>query len=397
MTDQDTDDTSDNASDGAAPGADVATSRDAETGKRKAAEPAPAKRGWVRRHWVISAFLALAIVIGTAAGAYAYMLNRNFANIDRVMISGGKDGLIEEERPDPVESEALNILLLGADAESENNNNSSSIAEDMAQPQWPVGSHRSDTVIVMHISADRQNVYLASIPRDSYVPIYDQRGDPRGTDKINSAFSYYGPAGAVSTVEHLTNLRMDHLAIMDWNGLKDLSTAVGGVRLYIPETFYDESQQITWEKGWQDLEGEEALAYVRTRYGLENGDFDRIKRQQNFIRALMKQFLSTGTMNNPLKLNSSLGALTKNLTIDDDWTDGDIRGLALAMRGISADDVQFLTVPTAGYGYDDNGQSIVKIDNLKSKQLFNLMKTDNVQKYIEQNPKETLDGDKTVS
>jgi len=154
---------------------------------------------------------------------------------------------------------------------------------------------------------------------------------------------------------------------------------------------------ITWEKGWQDLEGEEALAYVRTRYGLENGDFDRIKRQQNFIRALMKQFLSNGTMNNPLKLNSSLGALTKNLTIDDDWTDGDIRGLALAMRGISADDVQFLTVPTAGYGYDDNGQSIVKIDNLKSKQLFNLMKTDNVQKYIEQNPKETLDGDKTVS
>jgi len=67
------------------------------------------------------------------------------------------------------------------------------------------------------------------------------------------------------------------------------------------------------------------------------------------------------------------------------------------MRGISADDVQFLTVPTAGYGYDYNGQSIVNIDDLKSKQLFNLMKKDNVQKYIEQNPKETLDGDKTVS
>jgi len=373
MTDQDTDDTSDNASDGAAPGADVATSRYAESGKRKAAKPAPAKRGWVRRHWVISAFLALVIVIGTAAGAYAYMLNRNFANIDRVMISGGKDGLIEEERPDPVEGEALNILLLGADAESENNNNSSSIAEDMAQPQWPVGAHRSDTVIVMHISADRQNVYLASIPRDSYVDIPGYR-----RDKINAAYpatkalkaenmvehgvtdrrqielesATEGRATLVKTVERLTGVKVDHFAEVNLLGFSNLTKAVGGVDVCLNAPVNEPFSGANFPAGRQSISGGAALAFVRQRHGLPEGDLSRIRRQQVFMAAVARKILTAGTLANPAKLQELVDVAKQSVVIDSEW---DVFSFAQQISSLAVGAIEFVTIPTAGSENNSRG------------------------------------------
>lgn len=350
----------------------------AGAGKRRAVKP----RSWPSRHKILSIVLACSIVLLVGCGGYLVVLNGKFGNIARVGVT-----LDDEDRPDPAPGEALNILLLGADAKSSDNQNSSSIKQNLAKPEWPSGSHRSDTIIIMHISADRQHVYLVSLPRDLYVDIYDEDGDDKGKDKLNSAFSYYGPSGAIATVEHLTELRMDHLAIVDWNGFKDLSKAVGGVRVHIPKTVRDDSQNITWEKGWHNLEGAKALAYVRTRHGLENGDLGRIQRQQNFIRTLMKKLLSNGTMNNPLKLNSALEALTSNMTVDDKFSNGDIRGLALAMREIDADDVNFLTAPTSGYGTADNGSSILKYDSTAGEDLFTSLRNDSsVQQYVKKHP-----------
>ena len=108
--------------------------------------------------------------------------------------------------------------------------------------------------MIAHIPADRKSVQLVSIPRDTWVPIKDYPYTG-GYGKINAAFAYGGPKTAIDTVEKLTDIPIDHLAIIDWRGFKDLSTALGGVRVYIPETFYDDSQKITWEKGWHDLRG----------------------------------------------------------------------------------------------------------------------------------------------
>ena len=106
--------------------------------------------------------------------------------------------------------------------------------------------------MIAHIPADRKSVQLVSIPRDTWVPIKDYPYSG-GYGKINAAFAFGGPETAIDTVEKLTNIPIDHLAIIDWRGFKDLSTALGGVRVYIPETFYDDSQNITWEKGWHTL------------------------------------------------------------------------------------------------------------------------------------------------
>ena len=151
-----------------------------------------------------------------------------------------------------------------------------------------------------------ENVYLVSVPRDSFIMIHDENGEPTNKEKANAAFSAYGPTGAVATIEALSGLRMKHLAIIDWEGFKDLSTAVGGVPVFIPEKFTDPKQKTTWEQGEQNLKGDRALKYVRTRYGLPGGDFDRIARQQNFLRALMKKILAGGTMKNPVRLTNTL-------------------------------------------------------------------------------------------
>jgi LCP family protein required for cell wall assembly len=170
--------------------------------------------------------------------------------------------------------------------------------------------------MMVHIAADRRHVYLVSIPRDTYTVIHDNTGSPQQRSKINDAFAEYGPNGTIATVEQLTDVRMKHLALINFNGFKDITRAVGGVEVYIPRAFYDPSQKVYWKAGKQNLEGDLALKYVRTRYGLARSDFDRIARQQNFMRALMKKLLDKGTTRNPVRLTRTLGALTENIVVE---------------------------------------------------------------------------------
>jgi len=365
-----------------APGSDGSQYRHA--GKRRAGG-APFHR---RHRRLLVVLLSVVMVIGVAGTSYAYMLNAKFRNIDKVSTTS----INEAERPDPDKGDALNILLLGSDKgkKVEGKAASTTLEEDAAAAQWPDGKYRSDTLMVVHISADRQHIYLVSIPRDTFTMLYDSTGSPTHREKINGAFSYYGPNGAISTVENLTDLRMRHIAIIDWEGFKDLSTAVGGVTVNIPNTFYDPKQDITWKAGKQELQGAEALAYVRTRYGLLRGDFDRIARQQNFLRALMKKVLARGTMTNPVRLNNTLEAITRNLTVDEEWEPGDMRGLALSLRGTSADDVTFLTMPVAGTSTDPTYGSVVDIDEAKAAELFAALRDDDVESYLEKYPDDVL-------
>lgn len=340
-----------------------------------------------RRSLAIVLSLALLIVGGGAA--YAYMLNNKLSDITKI----GAPEVDDSNRPDPDEGKAINILMLGSDAgkgAGGGNSGGASIKDALAQPEWPAGDFRSDANIIMHVSADRKDVYLISIPRDSLVDLYDSTGEFRYTGKVNAAFSYYGPNGARSTIEQLSGLRMSHMAIIDWIGFRDLSTALGGVEVCIPETFYDSGQDIQWEAGCQKLEGKRALAYVRTRKGLTEGDFGRIDRQQNFLRSTMEGLLSKGTFTNPVRLNNVLSAVTENLAVDADWNGADIRSFALSLRGITGDDVKFMTMPIAGYGQDVDNGSFLNVDEPKADELWAAIEEDDVQGYLDKYPDESL-------
>ena len=199
----------------------------------------------------------------------------------------------------------------------------------------------------------------------------------------------------MDTVQKLTGMNINHVAIIDWHGFKDLTTALGGVRVYIPHTFYDDSQKIEWKQGWHTFEGQEALAYVRTRHGLTNGDFDRIARQQNFMRATMGKLLSS--THNVITMTKVVKTITQYLTIDSSWSNDQIKSLALSLMGIRSGDVTFLTAPLGSYGTSTDGQSYVNLAEPQSHKLFKMVNNDKVSKYLSLYPSADLSGDKHVN
>jgi LCP family protein required for cell wall assembly len=232
--------------------------------------------------------------------------------------------------------------------------------------------------MLVHIPADRTQAYLISIPRDSLVTIPGE-----GRQKVNAAFSFGGPDLAVRTIEKLTGVFIDHIAMIDWAGFKDLTRAIGGVQVTVAETFTDTRNNRTWEEGTYTLEGRKALQYVRTRYGLEQGDFDRIKRQQNFLRAVMQKTVSTGTLANPIKLSNLMGAITKATTVDSGWTAGDMRALVLNLRDLGPSDVQYLTAPVAGTKDVAGVGDVVVLKKKESNALWKSVRDDDVQAYLD--------------
>jgi len=353
---------------------------------------------WRHGHRRWAALLAAGAVLTTASvGFYAWNLNAKLGNIPRA-----NDSVLDVgERPDPPAepTEALNILLMGADNPTQLVEKPT-IAELLAEDGWTPGFYRSDTVIVVHIPADRSGAYLVSVPRDSYVRIYDAQGRPQGKNKINEAFAAYGPFGTWRTVENLTGFRLDHMGIIDYAGFRDLTTAIDGVDVYIPKDVYDSKLDQQWTEGTVHLEDQLALNYVRMRYGLLNGDFDRVARQQNFLRAVMRKVLADGTVGNPLKFTDTVESITRNLTIDEGWSNGELRSLALSMRGLQGKQgekkVRFVTLPFDRYDTID-GLSVNIIDVERSRELWRAVRDDRLSAYLEDNPEDELAEPRQVS
>jgi LCP family protein required for cell wall assembly len=324
--------------------------------------------GWFSRHKAATVLVVLVLLLLGGVVGWAGYLNAQIAHVPRidVGIKPPSDG----EGGSGSAGHGMNILLAGTDTRSPGQ------LADLVNGGWEPGAMRSDTIMVLHLTADRKHAYLISIPRDTWtdVPGY-------GKAKINAAFSYGGPSLYVQTVQDFTGLRIDHLAVVDWTGFKNLSTAVGGVDVTVPQTVTDPTSGITWQKGTVHLEGQRALDYVRMRHGLPNGDFDRIARQQNFLRAMMAKLLAKGTMSNPIRLTSTVRTLAGQLTVDSGFSNGDMRSLAFSLRGLRTGNVTFMTVPLKKYARIQ-GQDVVLVDQSKTRALFGAVLADELDQYL---------------
>lgn len=338
----------------------------------------PRRGGAFRRHKVATILVALVLALLAAVVGFGVYLNAQLGDLSR--FDSSLDDRQRAPRATGEAAEAENILLLGTDK-----GNGETIEQELADGEWSTGAFRSDTIMLVHIPADQSQAFLVSLPRDSYVPI-----PGHGRQKVNAAFSFGGPDLAVRTVENLTGVYVDHIAMIDWTGFKDLTHAIGGVKVTVAETFTDTKNNRTWEAGTYDLEGQQALDYVRTRYGLEGGDFDRIKRQQNFLRAVMKKTVSKGTLANPIKLTRLLHAVTAATTVDSGWTSGDIRGLALDLRDLGPSDVQYITAPTRGTQDVEDVGNVVLLDHAECDALWKAIREDDVQSYLSRFGGDTL-------
>ncbi|NKZ02691.1 LCP family protein [Actinomadura latina] len=325
------------------------------------------KRRWPRVLIAMGLFVAL-VVAGVGGLLWQRQSSYN-GNIDRIK---GVMPTDRANRPGPNVEGTENWLLVGSDSRAD------AATTGEGNQVWKPGRQRTDTIMLLHLPADRKKAYIISFPRDSWVEIPGY-----GNQKINAAFSFGGPKLLIETMENLTGIRVDHYGAIDFEGFKSMTDALGGVTVNIKQSVYDPARKKQWTAGKQKLNGEEALLFVRQRYNLPNGDFDRIKRQQAFLGALAKQAADRGTLTNPLKLDRFLSALSKSISVDEGVSAGDLRSLALSMRSVRVSDVMFMTLPHKGTGMRGK-QSVVFVDGTKAKQLFEAVKTAQMSEYVKQ-------------
>lgn len=253
------------------------------------------------------------------------------------------------------EDAGMNILFVGADTR-------------------PGDVGRSDVIVLAHITEDRSKVYLTHFPRDLYVTI-----PGRDKDKINAAYAYGGTSLLVETMQNLLGVQIDHVAKTDFEGFKGMTDAVGGVRVYAEEA----SERGDIQEGWNDLDGERALIFVRERYSLSEGDISRGYRQQAFIKALMLKALSREVITNPVTLAQFVDAATQNLVVDESLDLNEMRKLAFSMTGLRGDDVVFITAPFTGFGTAPDGGWIEVVDEAAMDRLGNTIRTDTMETYTD--------------
>ncbi|KQZ90122.1 transcriptional regulator [Phycicoccus sp. Root563] len=320
--------------------------------------PARPKRRRLRRTLAIVIALVVLLVVGSVAGYLLFLNNTVNSNVKRssLLPTPGVSGATDAPTKKAGAKDAQNFLIIGSDARA------------------GLAGARSDVIVLMHVAADRKTVNLVHFPRDLYVDI-----PGRGKDKINAAFAYGGAPLLVQTIQGLVGVPVDHVAIIDFEGFKRMTDAVGGVNVYVEES--SSSRGYTFTKGYQRMGGEEALAFVRERKELSEGDISRGRRQQAFIKALMLKSLSKDVLGNPVKLAQFVEAGTSNLTVDKDFSTGDMRSEAVAMRNLRGEDIAFITAPFTGYGTSPAGASIDILDVQGMQDLGDALQNDAMSSY----------------
>ena len=336
-----------------------------------AASPAgaPPPRHARRRIWpkvLIAGAVALVLLVG-AATVYLFSIDRSVtSNLNRGVELPSDDPSAPpgEARPtkEPQETGTLNYVLLGSDSRDPGN----------------AGNGRSDTIMVVHLNKKRNQAYIVSFPRDMYVTIPGY-----GQNKINAAYAFGGVPLTVRTLEQLTKTRMDHVALVDFEGFISLTNDLGGVTVINDDAF--SSHGYDYPKGEITIAGEQALWFVRERKQLPNGDLDRAKNQRNVIKAIVAKGLSAGVVSDPATFTRFIGGVAKHLTVDNSLTDEEIRRTALSLR-LDADDINLMQAPISGFGTTPDGQSIDVVDTAKMAELAKALKTNTMDAYVKKYP-----------
>ena len=236
------------------------------------------------------------------------------------------------------------------------------------------GSQRTDTLMVIHID-DSGKSTLVSLPRDSYVTIPAHIGldgiaieDRR--NKINTAYGQGGAPLLVETVERNTGLHIDHYMEVGFKGIRDITDAVGGVNMCVPADVTDENSGLNLLAGCQELDGKNALAYVRMRYADPKGDLGRIERQQQFLSSVMKKVATPAVLLNPISMWKLVDAGTGSVNVGETDTVMDIGNLAKAMRALSNGNGTLTTVPVSETDANTAAGSSVIWDDVAARELF---------------------------
>jgi LCP family protein required for cell wall assembly len=283
-------------------------------------------------------------------------------------------------RPEKVNS-ALNYLVVGSD-------NREGLTKEQLKKLRVGGvkvaaGGRSDTMLLVHISKNRDSAYIVSLPRDTLVTIPAHTSTdgktqiPAHPGKLNSAFAFGGAPLLIETIESMTQLKIDHYVEVSFAGFVGVVDALGGIQVCSKVDINDPKSHLVMSAGSHLLDGVEALKYVRTRDFDGRGDIGRMERQQQFVSAIIRKATSSGTLLNPIKLANFYQATISTVKMDEGVNKNDLLTLAKQMRNLSSGNVRTLTVPLS----DPNGRypglgSVVIWDDVLAPDLWNRIKND---------------------
>ncbi|NEY33910.1 LytR family transcriptional regulator [Streptomyces sp. PRKS01-65] len=315
-----------------------------------------------RRRIKVTAITVVSVLVVTAVGTYFWADSKLNREVDLAKV-------IDR----PAAGEGTNYLIVGSDSREG--------MSDEEKKKLHTGSaegKRTDSMMILHTGGNGST--LISLPRDSDVEIPSFVGSESGKRyeatgrhvKLNAAYAEDGPELLVRTVEHNTGLRIDHYVEIGFAGFANIVDAVGGVEMDIPQDIKDTKSGADLKKGKQTLNGEEALAFVRTRYALAGSDLDRTKNQQKFLSALAGQVATPSTVLNPFRLYPTMGAGLDSLIVDKDMGLFDLADMFWAMKGVSGGDGKSMNMPIAGSAANGN----LQWDTAKVKQLVEQLKND---------------------
>lgn len=282
------------------------------------------------------------VLVAVSAAGYAYLkhLEGNVTTTD--VGDAGAAGFSKDK--------AFNILIIGTDKRTGAGNEGYGDAGSVGH---------ADTNILLHVSEDRTNATALSIPRDLIVDVPDcPTKQEDGTEKIvpgtqhvrfNTSLGQDGrdPGCTMRTVKATTGISVDHFMMADFNAVKTLTTAVEGVDVCLAKDVDDPDSHLKLGKGKHTIEGEQALAFLRTRHSFGNkGDLDRIAVQQQFLGSLMRKMSSSDTLTSPTKLVRLAEAATNALTVDTGIGEpGSLKDMALELKKVPPKNISFTTVP----------------------------------------------------
>ncbi|MFI2038708.1 LCP family protein [Streptomyces bottropensis] len=318
-------------------------------GRGRAKTAAKPRRRRVLR-W--SATILAVVILGTAGAGYLYYQHLN-GNIKKEKLNLGETK-IAEPTPNAAGQTPLNILLIGSDARDTAENQKLGGARDTFD-----GPPLADVQMLLHLSADRSNMSVVSMPRDTLLDI------PKCTDpdsgEVYGALTYTmtnqslergGPGCTVATWEKLTGIRIDHFMMVDFSGVVSMADAIGGVPVCVTANIESKDSQghgsgLKLEKGITYVKGKQALQWLRTRYGFEDGsDIARAKAQHQYMNSMVRELRANATISNPNKLRKLAEEATESLTVDEGLGDvAALYDLSTELRKVEPARITMTTMP----------------------------------------------------
>ncbi|TJZ42469.1 LytR family transcriptional regulator [Streptomyces piniterrae] len=325
-----------------------------------------------RKRWRLRTYAAASLLVLAASGVGHAMFTGVESGIGRVDAFKGMS-----DRP-PGGSGGLNFLIVGTDGRDK--------LSKEERSQYHLGGapcHCTDTLMLVHLSADRGRASVVSLPRDSYaeVPAHTDaatgRPRPKHPIKLNAAYAEGGPNLTVRTVEHMTGVHIDHYLEVDFTSFMRSVDAVGGVEICTVRPLKDSYTGLDLPVGKATLNGGQALQYVRSRHIDGSADLGRMQRQQRFLAALIHKITSSGVLMNPIRFKDVADTMLESVRADGGFDANDMVDLGRAMRGFTASSSEFTSVPLDKSAVTVPGVgSTVRWDPVASREVFDAIRED---------------------